>query len=70
MNDLAILGLFDAGWTNSGGNNSFSFDDVIPAAGFGIAFDDRAFRLEVAWPLKNMGTGMDPAIWLRIAPTF
>jgi hypothetical protein len=70
LNDLAILGLFDAGWTNSGGNNSFSFDDVIPAAGFGIAFDDRAFRLEVAWPLKNMGTGMDPAIWLRIAPTF
>lgn len=67
---MSVLGLFDAGWTNSGGKNEFSMDDVIPAAGFAVSFDDRAFRLEVAWPLKNMGTGTQPSVWLRIAPTF
>lgn len=67
---MSVLGLFDAGWTNSSGKNEFSMDDVIPAAGFGVSFDDRAFRLEVAWPLKNMGTGMEPSVWVRIAPTF
>lgn len=67
---MSLLGLFDAGWTNSSGKNEFSIDDVIPAAGFGVSFDERAFRVEVAWPLKNMGSGTQPSIWLRIAPTF
>jgi len=70
IGDMAILGLFDAGWTNSFGTNSFEMDDVIASAGFGLAFDDRAFRLEVTWPTKDVGTGMQPSVWLRIAPSF
>jgi len=70
IGDMAILGLFDAGWTNSFGTNSFDFNDVVASGGFGLAFDDRAFRLEVTWPTKDVGSGMKPSIWLRIAPSF
>lgn len=70
FDDMAIFGIFDAGWTNSSGRNEFSMDDVIPAAGFGLSFDDRTFRLEIAWPLRDLGTGLEPSLWLRIAPTF
>ncbi|MDG2016290.1 MAG: BamA/TamA family outer membrane protein [Rhodothermales bacterium] len=70
LDDVAVFGLFDAGWTNMSGQNEFSTDDMVSSAGFGVAFDDRTFRLEVAWPLKNMGTGMNPSLWLRIAPSF
>lgn len=67
---MSILGLFDAGWTNSFGTNKFDTNDVIASAGFGLAFDDRAFRLEVTWPTRDIGTGMQPSVWLRIAPSF
>lgn len=70
LNDMTLLGLFDAGWTNSSGANSFSWDDVIPSAGFGLALDDRNLRFELAWPLRDMGTGRQPTLWLRLNPTF
>jgi len=71
MNDFAIFGTFDAGWTNSvAGQNEFSMDDVFSSAGFGISFDDRTVRLEVSWPLRDLGTGYEPSIWFRINPSF
>ena len=70
FDDLAIFGLFDAGWTNGLNRNDFNLDDVIPDAGLGVALDDRDIRIEVAWPLRDMGTGMAPTVWLRLNPTF
>ena len=70
LDDATLIGLFDAGWTNTGGRNEFSFDDVIPSAGLGLAFEDRNLRLELAWPLRDLGTGREPTLWLRLNPTF
>ena len=70
LDDFAVFGLFDAGWTNSAGINEFDTQNVFSAAGFGVSVDDRTIRIEVAWPLKDFGTGMDPSIWLRLNPTF
>lgn len=68
--DLHVFGLFDAGWVNRTGTDRFDLDDVIPAAGFGLGLDDRRVRLELVWPLRDLGTGTDPTLWLRIAPAF
>jgi len=70
FDDLAIFGLFDAGWTNRFDRSVFSFDDVIPDAGLGVALNDREIRIEVAWPLRDMGTGTAATVWLRLNPTF
>lgn len=68
--DLAVFGLFDAGWTNTAGVNEVDLDDVFSAAGFGVSLDDRNIRLEIAWPLKDLGMGTEPSVWLRLNPTF
>ena len=71
LNNVTVLGLFDAGWTNlQAGSNAFSVQDVVASAGFGLALDDRRLRLEVSWPLRDVGTGLDPSLWLRYNPTF
>ena len=70
LGGVAMFGLLDAGWVNGTADRSFEMDDVIPAAGFGVAFDDRQVRLELAWPLRDMGTGLEPTLWLRLNPTF
>ena len=70
FDELSIFGLFDAGWSNYTGENSFEWDNVVSAAGFGVAVDERTIRLELAWPLKDVGTGMEPSLWLRLNPTF
>jgi Omp85 superfamily domain len=70
LDGVALFGLMDAGWVNGPGQNSFDMNDVIPAAGFGVALSDRQIRLELAWPLRDMGTGMEPTLWLRLNPTF
>ncbi len=70
LEDFAIFGLFDAGWTNAIGGDAFETGDVFSAAGFGVSLDDRTVRLEIAWPLKDVGTGLEPSIWLRLNPTF
>ncbi|MDE2995288.1 MAG: BamA/TamA family outer membrane protein [Bacteroidota bacterium] len=71
LNNIVIFGTFDAGWTNTqAGTNAFSTDDLITSAGFGLSFDDRLVRLEVSWPLRDLGTGYEPSLWLRFNPTF
>ncbi len=65
-----LLGFFDAGWVNTFGTDTFRLDDVLPAAGLGLGFDNRAVRLELAWPLRDLGDGRDPTLWLRISPSF
>ena len=67
---LSVFGLFDAGWSNGPESNRFEWNDVVSSAGFGLALDDRAVRLELAWPLKDIGTGTEPSLWLRVNPTF
>jgi hypothetical protein len=71
LNDMTLFGTFDAGWTNlQAGTNTFSMDDLFTSAGFGLALDDRQVRIEVSWPLRDLGTGYEPSIWLRFNPTF
>jgi len=67
---VQIFGLFDAGWVNSATTDRFRFDDVLPSAGFGASIDHRHIRLELAWPLRDVGTGTRPTVWLRLNPTF
>lgn len=67
--DLTLIGFVDAGWIGDA-NAHFSLDDVLPAAGFGVGFDDRTFRIDVSWPLRNIGGDTGPSIWLRISPSF
>lgn len=67
--DLSVFGLLDAGWTDGGTGRAFSMDDVAPSAGLGVGFGDRAMRLELAFPLRDLGTGMEPTLWLRLSPT-
>lgn len=70
LDGVTLFALADAGWTNGLSGQEFSMDDVIPAAGFGVALDDRQIRFELAWPLRDMGTGLEPTLWLRLNPTF
>lgn len=71
LDDITLFGTFDAGWTNmQAGTNSFSMDDLFTSAGFGLALDDRQVRIEVSWPLRDLGTGYEPSVWLRFNPTF
>ena len=70
LEDLSVFGFFDAGWVNAFETDDFSFDDVLPTAGFGLGFGDRTLRLELAFPLRDVGTGRDPSLWVRLTPTF
>ncbi|MBO6781092.1 MAG: BamA/TamA family outer membrane protein [Rhodothermales bacterium] len=70
LDGVALFGLFDAGWVDGPNNLAFETDDVITAAGVGIALDDRQVRFELAWPLRDLGTGLEPTLWLRFNPTF
>lgn len=70
LDDLFLVGLFDAGWVGQS-DQQFRTDDVLPSAGFGIGLDDRDVRLDVTWPLRDVpATGSRPSIWLRITPNF
>lgn len=70
FDQMALFGLFDAGWVNGPQDASFDLKDAITSAGFGVAIADRQVRLELAWPLRDLGTGMEPTLWLRLNPTF
>ena len=70
FNSVQIFGFGDAGWVNTPGTNEVDLDDVFPAAGLGLSFADRSIRLELAWPLKDVGGDRDPTLWLRLTPTF
>ncbi|MFQ5572181.1 MAG: DUF5686 family protein [Rhodothermales bacterium] len=70
FDDFQLIGFVDAGWVNMFGTHAFDFDDVFTSAGIGLGLDDRAVRLELAWPLRDFGGDQDPTLWLRIAPTF
>lgn len=71
LDDLFLVGLFDAGWVGQSGER-FRMNDVLPSAGFGIGLDEREIRLDVSWPLRpnNPVAGSGPSIWLRITPNF
>lgn len=68
---LLVYGFADAGWTNSRfGDEAFDLDDVLPSAGFGVGLGGRALRVELAWPLRDVGFGQEPSLWLRLNPAF
>lgn len=70
LDDLFLIGLFDAGWVGGPGDR-VRVGDVMPSAGFGIGLDERQVRLDVSWPLREgRHSGSRPAIWLRITPNF
>ncbi len=70
LDDLFLVGLFDAGWVGQPGTR-LRTEDVLPSAGVGIGLDERDVRLDVSWPLRSVpATGSRPSIWLRITPNF
>ena len=70
LDDLFLVGLFDAGWVGQPGTR-LRTEDVLPSAGVGIGLDERDVRLDVSWPLRSVpATGSGPSIWLRITPNF
>ena len=70
LDDLFLVGLFDAGWVGDA-DRQFQTDDVLTSAGFGIGLDEREVRLDVTWPLRDIpATDSSPSIWLRITPNF
>jgi hypothetical protein len=70
LDDLFLVGLFDAGWVGDA-DRQFQTDDVLTSAGFGIGLDEREVRLDVTWPLRDVpATDSSPSIWLRITPNF
>ncbi len=68
--DILIAGFVDAGWVNNAESNKFDFDDIYPAVGAGIGLLDRSLRLEVSFPLRDIGGTREPSIWLRVNPSF
>lgn len=69
FDDMTLIGFVDAGWVGDAGTR-FSANDVLPAAGVGVGFDDRTVRLDVSWPLRTINGNTGPSVWLRISPTF
>jgi len=70
LDDVYLAVHADAGWVGQPGD-TFRMDDVLPSAGFGIGLDNRAVRLDVTWPLRDVPeANSGPAIWLRITPHF
>ena len=70
FDDIQLIGFADFGWVNAFGTDEFDVDDVLPTAGFGLGLDDRDVRLELAFPLRDFGSGHEPSLWLRITPSF
>ncbi|GAB5519731.1 MAG: hypothetical protein RhofKO_19820 [Rhodothermales bacterium] len=72
FDDLQVFGFFDAGWTNRfAGTDTFDFGDLITGVGGGVSFWERAVRLELAFPLRDVnGLGREPTLWVRLIPTF
>ena len=69
LEDLFVAGFVDAGWTGGPGDR-FAARDVLPSAGFGIGLDERSVRFDVAWPLRDVGSGLAPSFRLRLTPHF
>ncbi len=68
---LVFLAFVDAGWVNAFGTDAFRTQDLLSAAGLGLGFDEgRSVRLELAWPLRDLGQGYRPSLWFRISPAF
>ena len=70
FDDIQLIGFADLGWVNTFGTNDFNLDDAIPSAGIGLGLDDRDVRLELSFPLRDLGGDQDPTLWLRITPSF
>lgn len=71
LEDVVFLAFADVGWVNAFGHNAFRVHDLLPSAGIGLGFDEgRSLRLELAWPLRDLGRGYRPSLWLRISPAF
>jgi len=71
IEDLVFLAFVDAGWVNAFGTDAFRTQDLLSAAGLGLGFDEgRSVRLELAWPLRDLGQGYRPSLWFRISPAF
>ncbi len=69
--DLFVIGFADAGRADDAPGGFFrDTPGWIGAAGVALGLDDRAIRLELAWPLRDAGYGTSPTLWLRILPTF
>jgi hypothetical protein len=70
FDDIQLFGFADLAWTNRSGD-AFDLGETLPTAGIGLGLADRYVRFELAFPLRNVeGTGVEPALWFRLLPTF
>jgi hypothetical protein len=69
LKDLQLAAFFDAGWVGRP-DESFRVDDVFSSVGVGVGFFDRRLRLDLAFPLSDLGGSRDPSLWLRLLPAF
>lgn len=69
VEELLLYGFADAAWVDGGGF-TLAHDALVPAAGLGAGLGEAGIRLELAWPLRDLGTGLAPALWFRLNPEF
>lgn len=71
IEELVFLAFVDAGWVNTSGTDAFQTHDMLSAAGIGLGLNkSRSVRLELTWPLRDLGQGYRPSLWLRLSPAF
>lgn len=72
FDDVQLFTFGDVGWTNDFGTNTIDFDDALAAVGIGVGLDERAARLELAWPVGDRAftDSRRPSLWFRLSPTF
>lgn len=69
LDDLDLFGFADAAWTSSNFLDQRD-EEILASAGLGVGFAGRKVRLELAFPLNDVGTGMEPSLWFRLYPQF
>ena len=69
LEELDLFGFADAAWTHS---DTFNADpeEILASAGVGVGLVERKVRLELAFPLRDIGTGLEPTLWFRLYPQF
>lgn len=69
LSDLQLFAFADMGWTGTAGSAFLDSRGLMSAAGFGVGFDQRRLRFEVAFPTRGEDRGQ-PWFIFRLNPTF
>ena len=69
LDDIDLFGFADAAWTSTSAFETRD-EEILASAGVGIGLAGRKIRLELAFPLNDVGTGLEPSLWFRLYPQF